>query len=151
MENVKFWHVGVLVNDLDESLKFYLADPGYEEGSLVKEHVCFPDEICPIGGGIDVNVARVTVSGLCYELIQPLKEGIYQDRALKARGELLHHTAYFVDDKHDEIVEALLAAGGEIEWAVRDKKPDGTPFNISFVRAASGGMIFELVGDKPFC
>ncbi len=84
-------HVGIVVNNLEETLKLYEKTYGVK-AAVVKE---------AMGGKL--RVAFVPVGDGEIELLQPTDPDTSFGQALKARGEGIHHVALETDDIGSEV------------------------------------------------
>jgi methylmalonyl-CoA/ethylmalonyl-CoA epimerase len=86
--NLKFDHVGVVVGTMDA---------GRDHLSLLFGITLWSEEFSDQGIGVHVQFG-LDPSGICYELVSPLREDSPVTRALKARDRILNHVAYLVPD-----------------------------------------------------
>lgn len=125
----KFHHVGVVVRDIDASLRFYRDTLGL--------HVHKFETIDDQG----VRAALLTIGDSEIELIQPIVPDNGVARYLEKRGEGLHHVCFQVDSI-DRDLGALKAA--EVELI--DQQPRiGLAGRICFLHpSAMEGTLVEL-------
>lgn len=124
-------HVGVAVEDLEESLAIYSSLFGAE-----LEH---REEL--VDQGVDTVSLRVGDSRV--ELLGALGPDTPVGKFLDRRGPGLHHVAFEVDDVAVELAR-LAAAGAELI----DEKPRRGTFGttVAFIHPhATGGVLAELV------
>lgn len=140
---MRFWHVGIIVKDIEKALSYYKALPGAELEWKV-DRMSFAPETCIIGAPCTIETAFGFIDGVPHELICPLSEGSMQMDALKERGEHIHHLAYIAGEKQEEIVRDLEKTGATRIW----ENNDGV-VHVIFVKAADGGMIYELADVHP--
>lgn len=124
-------HVAIAVNDLDASLKIYVAQYGVTplHREVVEEQ--------------GVEEAMIPLGGSYVQLLQPLSDDTPVGRFLARRGEGLHHVAFAVSD-----IEAALAHLAEQGVRLIDEKPrvGGRGARIAFVQPAeNAGTLIELV------
>ena len=87
----KIHHVGIVVRNLDESLKFYRDTLGL--------HVHKQDTVIDQG----IKAALLTLGHSEIELLEPITEGTGVARFLETRGEGMHHLCFETDDIDSEI------------------------------------------------
>jgi methylmalonyl-CoA/ethylmalonyl-CoA epimerase len=127
-------HVGVVVGDLDQTLKLYERVFGLKP-SVVKD---------AMGG--KVRVAFVPVGDGEIELLQPKDPDIPMGRFLKTHGQGIHHISVSTDDIDSE-VSRMKSAGA----AFPDEPPKvgAHGVRIIFTKAeTTGGIAFELCEEK---
>jgi methylmalonyl-CoA/ethylmalonyl-CoA epimerase len=78
-------------------------DAGREHLSLLFGITRWSEEFSDPGIGVFVQFG-LDPSGICYELVSPLREDSPVTRALKARDRILNHVAYLVPDLDSEAV-----------------------------------------------
>ena len=140
---MKFWHTGLLVHDIEETLGFLCAPSGGDRSKWSVFDVEFPPDEMITGEGGKLRVAIGRVGGVVYELLQPLDKTSYHARQLEERGAGFHHCAYYCEGDFDETVAKLLAAGGRMVWEA--KHGDEHPCYIE-----AGGVVFEIINICPF-
>ena len=86
--NLKFDHMGVVVSKIAA---------GRDHLSLLFGITRWSEEFVDPGIGVYVQFG-LDPSGICYELVSPLREDSPVTRALKARDRILNHVAYLVPD-----------------------------------------------------
>jgi methylmalonyl-CoA/ethylmalonyl-CoA epimerase len=126
-------HLGVAVEDVDESLETYarLFGAEFERREALEEH------------GVDAVTLRV--GGSRIELLGALGPQTPVGKFLADRGPGLHHVAFEVDDVAGEL--ARLAAGGA-ELIDETPRPGAFGWTVAFVHPhATGGVLAELVSD----
>lgn len=84
----KIHHVAILVEDIDESLKFWQETLGIQPSHVAD----FPSE--------SARIAFLPLGESEIELVQPTLPGTGLSRFLEKRGEGLHHLCIEVDDLH---------------------------------------------------
>lgn len=89
---MKFDHVGVVVSAMSAGRDHLVALLGITRWS---------EEFVDPGIGVYVQFG-LDPSGLCYEIIAPLREDSPVTRALNARDRILNHVAYLVPDLEAE-------------------------------------------------
>ena len=140
---MKFWHTGLLVHDIDETLDFLCAAPGGDRGKWTVIDVEFPQSEMIVGDGGKLRAAFGRVGGVVYELLQPLDDSSYHAKQLEEQGAGFHHCAYYCEDDYDDTVANLVASGGRIVWEA--KHGDEHPCYIE-----AGGIVFEIINVCPF-
>lgn len=140
---MRFWHVGIIVKDIEKALEYYKALPGADR-EWKRGKMTFPPESCIIGAPCSIETAFGFVDGVPHELILPLTEGSMQMEALLEHGEHIHHLAYIAGEEMEEAVKKLEAAGAKRIW----ENNDGI-LHVIFVQAKDGGMICELADKHP--
>lgn len=129
---LRLHHVGVLVADLDEALRFYNSFLGVARGAAHEsaEH--------------DIRAVLLDIGETHLELFAPLTPDGPIARTLAKRGPGQHHVAFEVADI-DLALEACRAAGIEpIDAAPRPGLHQG--WRVAFLHPRScGGVLTELV------
>ncbi len=125
----KIHHIGIAVNNLEESLKFYRDVLGL--------HVHAQAEVKDQG----VKAALLTIGGSEIELLEPLSPDSAVGKFLARKGEGLHHICFQTPDVGAEL-EALKAKGVELV----DQTPRrGLAGMVGFLHPkASRGVLVEL-------
>lgn len=130
MKTLKVDHIGIAVNNLDESLKFYTDILGLEcQGTEVVEEQ-------------KVRVAFLPVGDTEVELLESTDPEGPIARFIEKNGEGVQHIAFRVDD-----IEAAIAALQEKGVKMIDEKPryGAGGARIAFVHPkASGRVLVEL-------
>ncbi|MCX6045275.1 MAG: methylmalonyl-CoA epimerase [Chloroflexi bacterium] len=123
-------HIGIVVNNLDESLKTYCDQLGF---TLV-ERVAIPEQL--------VEAAFLDANNGTIELIAPTDATSGTARFLQNRGEGTHHICFEVDDI--EVALAELRAQG---LRLIDERPrQGVHGLVAFVHPkATHGTMIELL------
>jgi methylmalonyl-CoA/ethylmalonyl-CoA epimerase len=126
-------HVGIVVSDLDASLKTYCG----ELGMRLLQRILVPEQL--------VEAAFLDTGNSTIELIAPTDEESGTARFLEKRGEGTHHVCYEVDD-----VAAVLADLRAQGITLIDETPrQGVHGLVAFVHPkATHGMMIELL-EKP--
>jgi methylmalonyl-CoA/ethylmalonyl-CoA epimerase len=124
-------HIGVAVEDLDESLGIYRDKLGMrEQHREVVEQQGVEAVLLEIGDGH-------------VELLRPLGPETAVGRFLERRGPGLHHVAYRTDDIHAAL-DSVRAAG--IELIDEEPRTGIRESRVAFVHPRStGGVLTELV------
>ena len=124
-------HIGVAVEDLDESIAVYRDRLGMRE-----QHRETVEEF-------GVEAALLEIGGAHVELLTPVQSGSAVARFLERSGPGMHHVAYRTDDI-DGALERLREAGvrlidDEARTGIRDSR-------VAFVHPKStGGVLTEIV------
>ena len=123
-------HLGIAVNSIDESLRFYRDALGME----ISARETVPHE--------RVNVAMLPIGDSRIELLEPADPDSTIARFLGKRGPGLHHIALRVDNLA-AAVERLKAAGAQL---LNEPCAGAGGHTYVFVHPAStGGVLLELV------
>lgn len=142
---MRFWHVGILVKDIEKAVEYYKALPGGAEQEWKINRMSFAPETCLVGLPCTMDVAFGFIDGIPHELICPISgEGSMTVEALKEHGEHIHHLAYIAGEEQEQIVKDLEAAGATRIW----ENNDGV-VHVCFMKAKDGGMIYELADKHP--
>ena len=142
---MKFWHNGVLTPDIDKTIDFLSAASSTQKEKWTILEAEFPQSNMAVGEGGKLRIAMGKVGGIAIELLQPLDDLSYHAKALKARGPGFHHNAYVCEDNQEEVLAALLAAGGRIVWDFN--REDERAF---YVEADGGNAVLEIINVCPF-
>ena len=143
---MEFWHNGILTADIDKTIDFMCAASGAARDKwIIMDAVEFPQSNMVCGDGGKLRVAAACVGGAVVELIQPLDDCSYHAKSLKARGPGFHHSAHICEDGMDELVAALVAAGGRIVWDFKNGDE-----HACYVEAPDGSAILEIINCCPF-
>ncbi len=127
-------HVGVLVNNIDDILPFYLQ-------TLVF-HVVADEQLTEHG----VRSVILAANDSLVELIEPIHSASSAAKQLASRGPGVHHIAYEVED-----LEACLARLTQLGMRLVDSAPrvGAQGHLVAFVHPKStGGALTELVQTK---
>jgi methylmalonyl-CoA epimerase len=128
---MKLDHVGVVVNDLEESIAFYTSIFG-----MRVTHRASSDQLGIDAAFLDLGAAEL-------ELIAPMRADSMVSKFLADRGPGLHHVAYAVPDIKKALSDAR-ADGLELIDAEPRIGLHGVP--IAFVHPKSvGGVLTEFV------
>ena len=123
-------HIGIVVQNLDESLKTYCVDMGFAllERRTVPEHL--------------VEVAFLDAGNSALELLAPLDNTSGTARFLQNRGEGVHHICFAVDD----IVAALQTLREQGLRLIDEQPRQGIHGLVAFVHPkATHGAMIELL------
>jgi methylmalonyl-CoA/ethylmalonyl-CoA epimerase len=126
----KIDHIGIAVESIENSLRFYkdLLGLEYEGSEEVAEQ--------------KVRIAFLKIGESKIELVEPTSDDSPIAKFLEKRGSGIHHIAITVDN-----IEAALARHLEAGARLIDEKPRIGAHNmrIAFIHPkASGGVLFEL-------
>ena len=123
-------HIGIVVHNLDESLKTYCAQLGFR----LLERVAIPEQL--------VEAAFLDAGNGTIELIAPTDTASGTARYLQNRGEGTHHICFVVDN-----IEAALAELRAQGVRLIDETPrQGVHGLVAFVHPkATHGMMIELL------
>ena len=127
-------HVGIVVNNIDESLKTYCDQLGF----ALLERVAIPEQM--------VEAAFLDAGNSTLELIAPTDATSGTARFLQNRGEGTHHVCFAVED-----ITAALAELRDQGLRLIDETPrQGVHGLVAFVhpKATHGVMIELLQKDK---
>lgn len=141
----KFWHVGVLVADIEKAAKYY---EGLGIGPFeVPSDLATTDRKVYGKPAPDVkNLARMALLGpVEVELVQPVTGKSVQREFLDKHGEGINHIAFIVDNL-DKETDTLIKKGFKIISSGMIVGGGGFAyFNTDKV----GGVVFELVQFPP--
>jgi methylmalonyl-CoA/ethylmalonyl-CoA epimerase len=84
-------HLGIAVENLEESMNFYRTVLGLDPSSPI------------IGGNGTIKASMIKVGEVHIELLQPLGDEGVMAKFLEKRGEGFHHVCYEVEDLHRAI------------------------------------------------
>ena len=126
-------HIGIVVNNLDESLKTYCDQLGF----TLLERVAIPEQL--------VEAAFLDASNGTIELIAPTDATSGTARFLQNRGEGTHHICFEVDD-----IEVALAELRDQGLRLIDERPrQGVHGLVAFVHPkATHGTMIELLQKR---
>ena len=123
-------HVGIVVNNIDESLETYCGQLGF----TLLERVIIEEQL--------VEAAFLDAHNSTIELISPTDEASGTARFLSSRGEGTHHICYEVDD-----LVATLAELKTQDIRLIDEVPrQGVHGLVAFIHPkATNGVMIELL------
>jgi methylmalonyl-CoA/ethylmalonyl-CoA epimerase len=127
-------HIGVVVKDIDSSLKVYTEALGLKLSTV------------EVNEPYKVKIAFIPVGETLVELIQPTAEGTMISNFLMEKGEGIHHIAFKVDD-----LEADLAKLKAMGIPLIDEKPQpgGLGARVAFMHPdAANSVSIELLEKK---
>ena len=127
-------HVGIAVNNLDESVALYERILGLKP-SLIEEVPCqeVREAIFRVGEGVEID------------LLEPTGPDSAVTKSLASRGQGLHHICFEVDDI-DEELKAMAGKGVEL---IDRQGREGVAGKIGFLHPKSiNGVLVELVQCK---
>ena len=123
-------HIGIVVNNLDDTLETYCNQLGY---SLL-ERVAIPEQM--------VEAAFLDAGNGTIELISPTDTTSGTARFLAARGEGTHHICFEVDD----IVATLDELRAQGVRLIDETPRQGVHGKVAFIHPkATHGMMIELL------
>lgn len=123
-------HVGIVVNNIDESLKTYRDQLGF----ILLERVMIPEQ--------KVEAAFLDAHNSTIELIAPTDPESGTAKFLAKRGEGTHHIAYEVAD----LVAALAELKAQGVQLIDETPRQGVHGLVAFVHPkATHGMMIELL------
>lgn len=145
MFEMKPFHIGILVKDIEVAMKYYTEKFGMESwqdfGELQENALYYgkPHKLC-------YRAAMAPFGDLELELIQPTAEGSVFADDLKAHGEGMHHVAIEVEDI-EKTIEECKALGFEIvDYVPMYEMEPGFSLGFIFINSDKvGGMKLELV------
>lgn len=145
MFEMKPFHIGMLVNDIEATKKYYTekfgVGPWQDFGELQENALYYgkPHKLC-------YRAAMAPFGELELELIQPTAEGSVFADDLKAHGEGMHHVAIEVEDI-EKTIEECKALGFEIvDYVPMYEMEPGFSLGFIFINSDKiGGMKLELV------
>jgi len=150
MENSwKFYHVGVIVRDMDKTVEYYkslgatVGIPRLPSEFYIDSSKCLHYEI---RGKIPDSLHKtkmllVDITGFLLELIQPMEGETLYKEFLDRQGEGAHHMCFYVDDLEEEGAK-LVRKGFPIITKVT--LPSGASFAY-FDTTEFGNLVTELV------
>jgi methylmalonyl-CoA/ethylmalonyl-CoA epimerase len=126
---MKMNHIGLVVKDVDETVKTYQDMFGFEVVSTME-----------MRGG-EAKAVTMSCGDITLEFFQPLQDtGQFAD-FLRETGGGLHHVSFATDDIEADFTK-LKAQGRKLQ----SEEPMTTPFaRIGFVVAGDEGVLIELV------
>ena len=127
-------HVAIVVEDVDEALRFYRDALGLE----LEERRRVEAE--------EVEIAFLPLGESEIELVRPLSSESGVARFLEKRGEGLHHICLAVDDI-DAAMERLQQAGAQVLSEEPQQGADGTRYLFVHPKSAHGVLI-ELYEEE---
>ena len=140
---MKIWHVGILTEDLEKTLKTYGVIPGADRDSWQIGEMTFAPEAMRVGAGGTLKFAMCSIGGIFCEFIEPITKTSYHYQELKSKGPGIHHIAYSCVDDMEEVLEALLAKGGRVVWEIQRKE------HVCYVELPDEGTILEIIDIDP--
>lgn len=134
-KNFKLDHIGIAVNDINESLKFYRDVLGlnFEKIEVVSEQ--------------KVKTASLTIGETHIELLEATETDSPVAKFIEKKGEGIHHIAIKVDN-----VQQYLDMLDENEIKLIDREPKKGANNkkIAFIHPKStSGVLLELCQEEP--
>lgn len=142
---MKFWHIGILTPSIEKTLDTLCAIPGVTRSAWTINEIEFSPSEMIVGKGGRLRTAMGRVSGIVYELIEPMDEHSYHAAELQRKGPGLHHAAYVCEGNQDAIVESYKASGSQMVWEAQH----GTE-HVCYMEAADGSTIWEFINTLPF-
>jgi methylmalonyl-CoA/ethylmalonyl-CoA epimerase len=130
---MKFDHVGVAVNSVDQMLAIYCKIGDFEVKTTEVP-------------GQKAKVALLKAGGTSVEFLEPTSQDSTLAKFIRERGEGLHHIAFEVDDI-EKTTEELKARGFRF---IYDKPADGKfGSRVNFMHPKStGGILVELTQNS---
>ncbi len=127
-------HIGIVVHSIDESLKTYCDQLGFQ----LRERVLIPEQ--------QVEAAFLDAGNGALELIAPTDPASGTARFLQNRGEGTHHLCFEVDD----IVAALAELRAQGLRLIDEQPRRGVHGLVAFVHPkAAHGVMIELLQTEP--
>jgi methylmalonyl-CoA epimerase len=134
----KIRHLGIIVNDIDESVTMYKALLG-----LADEDIKF---FPPRGTETDTIFAFIQIGDTELELIQPITEKFKTFLGNPQEG--INHIAFVVSNL-DEAVEAMSQRGVRLGHITKDGILDMPRSRVAYFNPQdTGGMLIEFVEPK---
>ena len=133
---LKFHHLGIVVEDLDEAAKLYQDILGLSPG----DHGVVED----VENG--VKLLSLPAGSTFIELIQPTRPDNRFARFLRERGEGLFHLSFASED-YDEVVGAWREKGYSLEEEMANSFP-GHPFRLAWVTPESARGVWLELSDE---
>ena len=126
-------HIGIAVDDLDQSLLFYRRALGLE----VSEVIDVPER--------GMRIAMLPCGDLVLELMESTGPDSQIGRFLERRGPGIHHLCLQVDDIDAKLAD-LAEQGVELVSSTSEVGAEGRP--VAFVHPrATGGVLLELLEE----
>ena len=145
MFEMKPFHIGILVKDIEVAMKYYTEKFGMESwqdfGELQENALYYgkPHKLC-------YRAAMAPFGDLELELIQPTAEGSVFADDLKAHGEGMHHVAIEVEDIEKTIEECKALRYEIVDYVPMYEMEPGFSLGFIFINSDKvGGMKLELV------
>jgi methylmalonyl-CoA epimerase len=130
MSDFKIDHLGIAVRSLDDALKFYAGQLGFDAGT--RETV----------ESERVNVAMLPAGESRIELLEATASDSVIAKFIEKRGEGLHHVAIRVPDLPSS-VERLKAGGARL--LNEPRRGAGGHLYVFVHPASTGGVLLELI------
>jgi hypothetical protein len=142
---MKFWHIGILTPNIEQTLETMLAVPGARRDAWAFGEVEFSQAEMLTGKGGRLKTAMGRMGGVVYELLEPMDEHSYHAETLKQRGPGFQHAAYVCEEDLDEVVASCIAAGAHMVWEAQHGNE-----HVCYLEAADGGSVWEFINCCPF-
>ena len=127
-------HIGIIVKDIDSSLRIYTEALGLKLSSV------------EVNEAYKVKIAFIPVGDTLIELIQPTAEGTMISNVLKEKGEGLHHIAFKVDNL---VADLAKLKGMGVPLIDEIPQPGGLGAQVAFLQSsAANGVSIELLEKK---
>ena len=130
MSDVNLNHLAIVVDDLDEALRFWRECLGLAQTGEVRS---VPDE--------EVNIAFLTLGDAHIELVQPTKADSGVAKYLAKRGPGMHHLCLEVADLDAKLKELSVRGFELINESPRER--DGRRY-VFIHPKSTGGVLLEL-------
>lgn len=145
MFEMKPFHIGMLVKDIEATMKYYTekfgVGPWQDFGELQENALYYgkPHKLC-------YRAAMAPFGDIELELIQPTAEGSVFADDLKAHGEGMHHVAIEVEDIEKTIEECKTLGFEIVDYVPMYEMEPGFSLGFIFINSDKiGGMKLELV------
>jgi methylmalonyl-CoA/ethylmalonyl-CoA epimerase len=141
----KFHHVGVVVRNVDQAVKYFqgLGIGPFESSNLV--HINRRIDGKPAPGDAKVIARTTTMGPIGIELLQPISGKSTAQMWLESHGEGISHIAFIVDDI-EEAKSTMVEAGFTIFTSMDNEGGGGTAF---FSNEKVGGVVIEMEELPP--
>ncbi len=135
---IKIRHLGIIVNDIDESVAMYKALLGLKD-----EEITF---VPPRGTETDTVFAFIQIGDIELELIQPISEKFKNLLGNPKAG--INHIAFVVRDL-DEAIHKMAEKGIRLGHVTKDGIIDMQRSRVAYFDPQdTGGMLIEFVEPK---
>ncbi len=136
----KFDHIGVVVRDLDQAIKYYRS-LGFAAFSANPSAVVTDRKVYGKPANIKLKGAETQLGAIQFEMLQPVEGESVQKEFLAKRGEGINHIGFVVEDLDQEV--AKLEARGFPVVSSGKIPPRGA---FAYVDTSKiGGVFIELI------
>lgn len=140
----RFHHIGVVVKNLEEAVKYYqaLGIGPFEPSNLVHIDRRIYGKPAP---DVKLIAKGIALGPIGFELVQPVSGETPQKEFLESRGEGINHIAFIVDDI-EEAISIMVEAGFKVVSSAKNEGGGGVAF---FDTDKVGGVQIELEELPP--